>query len=263
MTEVSAAATATPLGKVSVGDVGVPLDCCEIKLVDVPEMEYKSSDEPQPRGEICFRGPSRSLGYYARPDATRETIDSEGWLHSGDIGTWTPDGHLQIIDRKKAIFKLAQGEYVAPEKIENVYLRSAFVAQLFVHGSSLHSYLVAVVVPDPDTLLPWVQQHKAQHKQLQEIVATHGRDASTLLKELCRCPLVNQTILNDMHKTAAKAQLRGFEVVKHIFLEPALFTVENGLLTPTMKMKRHQAKSTYHNAIEAMYTVPTVTASKL
>lgn len=105
-------------------------------MVDVPEMDYFACDG---QGEICCKGPSVFIGYYKNEEKTRETIDEDGWLHTGDIGQWLPNGTMKIIDRKKNIFKLAQGEYVAAEKIETTYMRSQFIAQAFVEGTFYHT----------------------------------------------------------------------------------------------------------------------------
>lgn len=145
-TETAAACTLSLLGDSTTGHIGPPLPCNHIKLVDVPEMNYFAKDQ---QGEICVRGPNVFVGYIKDPKKTAEAIDMEGWLHSGDIGEWTSKGQLRIIDRKKHIFKLAQGEYIAPEKIETVYARSPLIAQCFVYGDSLkvsrpNSYLKRV-----------------------------------------------------------------------------------------------------------------------
>lgn len=110
------------------------MPCNYIKLVDVEEMNYLAA---KGEGEVCVKGANVFKGYLKDPAKTAEALDKDGWLHTGDIGKWLPNGTLKIIDRKKHIFKLAQGEYIAPEKIENIYLRSEAVAQVFVHGESL------------------------------------------------------------------------------------------------------------------------------
>ncbi|XP_016565840.2 long chain acyl-CoA synthetase 6, peroxisomal [Capsicum annuum] len=238
MTESSCVITNMDLNDISSGHVGSPNPACEIKLVDVPEMNYTSEDQPYPRGEICVRGPIVFQGYYKDDVQTREVIDKDGWLHTGDIGLWLPGGRLKIIDRKKNIFKLAQGEYVAPEKIENVYAKSKYVAQCFVHGDSLNSSLVAIVCVDPNMLKAWAVNEGIKNKDM---------------KQLCADPRAKATILKDMNTVGKEAKLRGFELAKAITLVLEPFTIENDLLTPTFKIKRPQARAYFAKEIADMY----------
>ena len=170
MTETACAITLTMPGDPTAGHVGGPVTACEVKLDDIPEMGYTNADRPFPRGEICVRGPCNFRGYHKDEAQTREVVDADGWVHTGDVGMWIEGGRLRVIDRKKNIFKLSQGEYVAPEKIEQVYQRSPLLQQVFVYGDSLSPCLVAVGVPDPEVFLPWAKRQ--------------GRDNN--LEDLCK-----------------------------------------------------------------------------
>jgi len=242
-TESSAAATLTMPGDNRVlGNVGTPLTCNLIKLVDVPDMNYTSKDvvngAPCPRGEVCFKGLNVFDGYYLDPAKTKEALDEDGWLHSGDIGIFLPDQSLKLTDRKKSLFKTAQGEYISPDKIENVYSRSPLVAQAFVHGDSLEASLVAVLVPDEEELRAWAAKNKIASRSFADLVAN---------------PAVKAAIMADMRKLEKEAGLKGFEVAKAVHLSPVLFSVENELLTPTFKLKRNIAAKHFAKEIDALY----------
>ncbi|NXQ48009.1 ACSL5 ligase, partial [Catharus fuscescens] len=234
-TECSAGSTFSMPGDWTTGHVGAPLACNIIKLDDVEEMSYFSSNN---EGEVCIKGPNVFKGYLKDPEKTAEAIDKDGWLHTGDIGKWLPNGTLKIIDRKKNIFKLAQGEYIAPEKIENVYIESAAVAQVFVHGESLRSFLVGIVVPDAE-MLP-------------EFAGKLGVKGS--FEELCKNPAVKKAILDDMIRLGREAGLKSFEQVKDLYIHTELFSVENGLLTPTLKAKRGDVVKFFQKEIDALYS---------
>ncbi|KGL90511.1 Long-chain-fatty-acid--CoA ligase 5 [Charadrius vociferus] len=234
-TECSAGCTFSMPGDWTTGHVGAPLACNIIKLDDVEEMSYFSSNN---EGEVCIKGPNVFKGYLKDPEKTAEAIDKDGWLHTGDIGKWLPNGTLKIIDRKKNIFKLAQGEYIAPEKIENVYIRSAPVAQVFVHGESLRSFLIGIVVPDPETL--------------PQFAAKLGIKGS--YEDICKNPAVKKAILEDMIRLGKEAGLKSFEQVKDLYIHTEMFSVENGLLTPTLKAKRAELVKVFEKQIEALYS---------
>jgi len=252
-TETAAAVTITlEEDQVGAGFVGVPMLCSEVALFNVPEMNYTSVDVIDgkfvERGEICFRGPNMTAGYWKMPEKTAEMIDEDGWLHSGDIGMWLENGYLKIIDRKKNIFKLSQGEYVAPEKVENVYAVSPFIAQSFVYGDSLKSSLVAVIVPDEEVVIPWLKKNGV-------VVSS--------LTEACKQSLLKKAVEDDMKRIAKERGLHGFEQAKAIHLHDDLFSLENGLLTPTFKLKRPIVKKQFEDVIAHLYTTVPVSKSKL
>jgi long-chain acyl-CoA synthetase len=112
----------------SAGHVGGPLPSIKVKLRDVPDMDYTHKDLPYPRGEVMMKGPAVFTGYFKDPEKTAEAFDSEGWLCTGDVGMIKENGCLQLIDRAKNLFKLSQGEYIAPDKLQNVYMQHDLVA---------------------------------------------------------------------------------------------------------------------------------------
>ncbi|KAJ3321380.1 Long chain acyl-CoA synthetase 7 peroxisomal [Boothiomyces sp. JEL0866] len=236
-TETTAGTCTTIMKDISSGHIGIPMPQCMVKLRDVPSMNYTSNDKPYPRGEICVKGNNVFKGYYKEPLKTAETLSKDGWCYTGDIGYWDEKGRLHIIDRVKNIFKLAQGEYIAPEKIEILYQKHETIAQAFVYGDSLKSSLVAVIVPDVPQFTKWAAS--------QSLI---GSTAEILLNEKTKDLYVK--LLAQIGKEGG---LKGFENVKAVHFDEDPFSVENGLLTPTFKLKRHEAKIKYQGEIDKMY----------
>ncbi|KAH9851919.1 acetyl-CoA synthetase-like protein [Lenzites betulinus] len=235
-----------PHDPTSSGTVGSPLPTSELKLVDVPELGYSVEDKPYPRGEICMRGGQRFTCYYKDPQKTAETIDEEGWLHTGDIGIFDEKFRLKIIDRKKNIMKLAQGEYVALENVEKAYSSSSLVSQVFVHGDALQAYIVGVIVPDPVQFAALVARVRG--------CAVAPTDFKTLV-EAARDPQVNAEVLAVLTQVATSCGLQGFEQLRRIHLTLEALTTENGCLTPTLKIRRKEAYEHFKAPIDALYAL--------
>jgi len=239
-TEAAGAVTASLPSETYGSNSGPPTVSAEIKLMDVHDLDYLTTDKPNPRGEICFRGPTCFTGYYKSVDKTKQTIDPDGWVHSGDIAVLNNTGTFSIIDRKKNIFKLSQGEYVAPEKIENVYSSSVYVQQICVYGNSYKSSIIAIIVVDAAALkaLGGEKGIKFDSDNL-EILTENEQIKEQILKDLL---------------AKGKGALKGFEQIKKIHLTLTPFTVANDMLTPTLKIRRNIVIKNYESQIRNLYS---------
>ncbi|KAK7208553.1 hypothetical protein BZA70DRAFT_54060 [Myxozyma melibiosi] len=245
LTESFAFGLVSEPGDSTTGHCGPPAVAVEMKLKDVPEMNYTADDLPNPRGELLIRGPVIFSGYYKDPVKTAEALDEEGWLHTGDVAEFDSLGRVRIIDRVKNFFKLAQGEYVAPERIENQYLAACdLVSTVFVHGDSVQTFLIGVLGINPETFAPFasgILKRQIDPMDLHQLAAA------------CEEREVRVAVLKEFELIAAKAKLQGFEKVKNLILRIEPFTIENDLLTPTMKVKRPQAVAYFRSEIDKLY----------
>ena len=223
--------------------VGGPLPMNEFKLIDVPEMKYLSTDKdengnPSPRGEILVRGANVIPGYYKNDAKTAETIDADGWLHSGDIGEIVHGSNgLKITDRRKNIFKLSHGEYIAPDKLEQIYKTTVGIADIYVYGDSLKSVLVAIVNIDERSALK---------------IANSKGIAAKSIEELANNADFNKAMIEAFRATADTNGLKGFERIMKVHIDPKPFA-DNDLVTTTFKVKRNEAKEFYKTVIAKMY----------
>jgi long-chain acyl-CoA synthetase len=261
MTETAAATSITGVADVNMGHCGPPLPCCEVKLRDIPEMKYLHTD-PNPRGEILVRGPNVFAGYYKNDQATKETIEADGWIATGDVGRWNANGTLSIIDRKKNLFKLAHGEYIAAEKVEGIYQKSQAVGQVWIYGNSTKSAVVAVIVPNVDTLRNWAES-MGWWKLAKEAWRTGTGYAPAFtaeIDELCTGPHAKEVkafIVAEMNKM--NGELNSLEKCKDIIIESKMderawgFHELNDTLTPTNKLKRPVLLAKYINQLKALY----------
>ncbi|KAH6789316.1 long-chain acyl-CoA synthetase 2 [Perilla frutescens var. frutescens] len=219
-----------------IGSVGVPMTTIEARLESVPEMGYDALSAV-PRGEICLRGNTLFSGYHKRQDLTSEVV-IDGWFHTGDVGEWQPNGSMKIIDRKKNIFKLSQGEYVAVESLESTYSRCPLITSIWVYGNSFESFLVAVVVPERKALEDWALSNQEKGE----------------IPSLCNNTNARKYILDELNSTAKRHNLRGFEMLRAVHLEPIPFDIDRDLVTPTFKLKRPQLLKHYKDCIDKLYS---------
>ena len=156
---------------------------------------------------------------------------------TGDIGTLDKSGRLSIVDRKKNIFKLAQGEYIAPEKLEGVFVKSGLVAQIYVHGDSLQSELVAIVVPDQEVSIKWALENGVlPANTVVPPPPPPNTPLHPLVKTIAASPKFNKAVMDDLTLLGKKDKLRGFEFIKAVHIHHDLFSAESGLLTPTFTL---------------------------
>eukprot|EP01091_Cochliopodium_minus_P014737 TRINITY_DN5050_c0_g2_i1.p1 TRINITY_DN5050_c0_g2~~TRINITY_DN5050_c0_g2_i1.p1 ORF type:complete len:710 (+),score=226.12 TRINITY_DN5050_c0_g2_i1:1-2130(+) len=239
LTETSAAASITNLNDMTLS-AGSIVPSVEIRLEDWEEGEY--TREKNGCGEIWIRGPSVFVGYYNNEEKTKEDLDSDGWFHTGDIGFFTEEGNLKIVDRKKNIFKLANGEYIPTEKIENTYNSSDLISQIFIHGESTKNHLIAILVPVEFKVVEWCNENDKKFTSLKEFFEN---------EEFYRA--YEKLINEDMARVAKTGNLKGPEVPKKIIITTTAWNPENDLTTPTMKIKRQALKKKFEKEIKEAY----------
>ena len=245
LTETYAQALAQLSGDLSVGNCGAVTPTMEACLASVPDMEYLVTDQPSPRGELLVRGNTLFSGYYKNDEETKKCMTPDGWFRTGDIASVDARGRFQIVDRVKNVLKLAQGEYISPERIENVYLAHLnFLSQAYVHGDSMQTFLVAIFGVLPETFAPFAS------KALGKSVAATDLQA---IDAACKNAKVRAAVVKELDKVGRKNGFAGYERVKNarLCLEP--FTIDNELLTPTLKLKRPQTAKTYRQELDDLY----------
>jgi len=205
-----------------IGSVGIPFPGIEVKIVD--------------DGEILIRGANVMQGYYKKPEETRAVI-RDGWFYTGDVGHIDERGHLYITDRKKDLFKLSNGKYIAPQMVESLIKQSGLVSQVVVLGAS-RKQPVALIVPDWEALLGAMAEQGE---------ATQERSHKSLSRNPAAVKIVQREV------ASLTSSLADYERVRRVALVSDEFTIDGGELTPTLKVKRRVIDEKYGDLIEELY----------
>ncbi len=221
LTESSPVITVNQENNFKFGTPGLPLVNVEVCIAE--------------DGEILTRGPHVMKGYYKNEEETRETIDSEKWLHTGDIGYIDKDGFLFITDRKKNIIVTSGGKNVAPQPIENLLTTSKYIDQAVVLGDK-RKYCTAFIVPNEENLKSYAEKNNISY---------------TDIDDLHRNPAIQELFRKEIDKLSG--DLASYETIKKFQLLKDPFTIESGELTPTLKIKRNVVEQRYQKLIDAMY----------
>lgn len=231
LTETSPAATFNPPGKVRIGTVGIPIPGVEVRI-------EKVADAPEGQGEIVIKGHNIMKGYYKRDEENAKVFMPDGAFRTGDLGFIDAEGYLHITGRVKEQYKLENGKYVAPAPLEEQLKLSPFIAQAFIYGAN-KPHNVALIVLNAENLPGWAAQN-----------GLAGKSLTDLAKE----PAVRKLIAGEIEKYSA--DFKGFEKIFNFALLTEEFTSENGMLTPTMKVKRNAVVEKYGALIESLYKTP-------
>ncbi|CAL8102529.1 unnamed protein product [Calicophoron daubneyi] len=249
LTESCGAVSISYFGDFTTGHVGALLPGLTGRLVDVPELDLLTARDAV--GEICVKGPVCPESYFHCSEQSETLLDADGWLHTGDLGSWAPNGALKIVGRCKSAFKLAQGEYVSPDRVEAVYQSCHLVAQIYLDGHPLYSFPVAILVPQMNELRKLLERKIVENSldSRQYVV-----DWKTMTdEELCSSNWVKAILLKHLDSVGRDNGLKGFEVPKAIHVTNAQFTVENGLLSANLKLCRPNLRSHYSTVIQELY----------
>jgi long-chain acyl-CoA synthetase len=244
MTELGGAVLCTNINDLDTGFVGGPLGTAKIRLEDCEELNYssktKKNDKTTPSGEICVKGPVCFSGYFRDKENTEKIFDKEGWLHTGDIGMLsTEQRKFKIIDRIKEIFKLNQGEYIAPSKLETVYSKCEYVSQICIYGQSLKTYIIGIITTKKNGIENFL---KSKEWYKDDNVENYFENEE-LLKEIKR----SLDVIADLNK------FNSLEKVQKIIISKEEFTIENELLTPTGKVVRRNVEKRFKDLIDKVY----------
>ncbi|KAI2808186.1 Long-chain-fatty-acid--CoA ligase 4 [Blomia tropicalis] len=243
-TETTGAVMAMDFDDLEYGGVGAPLGGVKLRLKDWHEGNYSCKDIPHPRGEIIIGGGSIVKGYYKLPEQSEEAFytdrDGTRWFRTGDIGLMYPNGTIKIIDRRKDLIKLQNGEYISLGKVESALKTSQYVDNICVYGGPFSNHLVALISPNK--------------KSLNQLVAKLGKQYMQTMNDICDDNEVEQEIYEEIIIAAKTAGLGKKEIPLRIKVVPDEWTPDNGILTAALKLKRKTIEINYHKLIEQLYS---------